>query len=106
MLMALTDVMAPVGFDSARLDGLGLGNFFNLRSAVLGKARREGGWNVVEHKSRPVRSLIPAGSVWYCDVIDPESMKQALKKSQGCLRIGEETAIGRGMLAVCLWKKN
>jgi len=69
-------------------------------SAVLGKSIREGGWDLVKGQSRPVVSLIPAGSVWFCEVIKGDPTKL-----QGC-KIGIETALGRGELAVGKWENN
>ncbi len=67
-------------------------------SAALGKPQREGGWNLAQHKPRALRSLVPAGSVWFCEVLDsgdPSVLHGA--------KIGEETALGRGELAVGVW---
>jgi CRISPR-associated protein Cmr3 len=69
-------------------------------SAVLGKSIREGGWDLVKGESRPVISLIPAGSVLFCEVIEGDPTKL-----QGC-KIGIETALGRGELAVGKWEDN
>lgn len=67
-------------------------------SGVLGKSQREGGWNLAEGKPRALRSLVPAGSVWFCEVIegDPSTLHG--------IKIGEETALGRGELAVGIWQ--
>lgn len=40
-----------------------------LHSAALGKAAREGGWDLLHQQPRPVVSLIPAGSVYFCTVM-------------------------------------
>lgn len=72
-----------------------------LHSAVLGKAAREGGWDLLNQKPRPVKSLIPAGSVYFCTVTgDPKAAVDALHGQH----IGNETALGRGQLAVGFWK--
>ena len=69
-------------------------------SAVLGKPQREGGWNLAKNQSRPLRSLVPAGSVWFCEVLNgnPQTLHGH--------KVGEETALGRGELAVGLWKSS
>ncbi|HIE41473.1 MAG TPA: type III-B CRISPR module-associated protein Cmr3, partial [Candidatus Aenigmarchaeota archaeon] len=45
-----------------------LGIDLTVHSAIIGKAQREGGWDMANHKPRPVTSLIPAGSLYYCTV--------------------------------------
>jgi len=66
-------------------------------SAVLGKSIREGGWDLVNGQSRAVVSLVPAGSVWFCEVIsgDPTALHGH--------KIGKDTELGRGELAVGKW---
>ncbi|MGH8458432.1 MAG: type III-B CRISPR module-associated Cmr3 family protein, partial [Nevskiales bacterium] len=39
-----------------------------VHCAVVGKALREGGWDLAAPGPRPVQSLIPAGSSYYCTV--------------------------------------
>jgi len=39
-----------------------------LRAAVIGKALREGGWDLAQQKPRDVVSLVPAGSCYYFTV--------------------------------------
>ena len=69
-------------------------------SAVLGKPQREGGWNLAKNQSRPLRSLVPAGSVWFCEVLDgnPQTLHGH--------KVGEEIALGRGELAVGFWQSS
>lgn len=71
-----------------------------LHSAVLGKAVREGGWDLLNKKPRPVQSLIPAGSVYFCTVAG--DVQAAVKALHGC-HIGHHTALGRGELAIGFW---
>ena len=71
-----------------------------LHSAVLGKAVREGGWDLLNKKPRPVQSLIPAGSVYFCTV--QGDVQAAVKTLHGC-HIGQHTALGRGELAIGFW---
>ncbi|MDM8565355.1 type III-B CRISPR module-associated protein Cmr3 [Candidatus Halobeggiatoa sp. HSG11] len=67
-------------------------------SSVLGKSIQEGGWDLVKKQSRAVVSLVPAGSVWFCEVISGDPTKLHGKK------IGKDTAFGRGELAVGKWE--
>ena len=71
-----------------------------LHSVVLGKAVREGGWDLLNQRPRPVKSLIPAGSVYFCSVVG--DIKTAIEKLHGA-HIGLDTALGRGELAIGLW---
>jgi CRISPR-associated protein Cmr3 len=73
----------------------------SIITAVLGKAIREGGWNLRKNCPRPLKSLVPAGSVWFCQVKD--NLASAIDKLYG-FQIGKETALGRGELIAGIWK--
>ncbi|MDD5034703.1 MAG: type III-B CRISPR module-associated Cmr3 family protein [Methylococcaceae bacterium] len=72
-----------------------------ILSAVIGKTMREGGWDLANHRSRPASSLIPAGSVFFCTV--EGDARDAVEALQGN-KIGYETELGRGELAVGYWE--
>lgn len=85
-----------------------------LHCAIMGKPVREGGWDLVNNSPRAVRSLVPAGSVFYLTV-DKEggigavllalSGKQIPEKpTEG--QENEAYALGRGLVAVGLWPEN
>jgi CRISPR-associated protein Cmr3 len=76
------------------------GVVLTIQSAVLGKSQREGGWDMQRHQSRPAVSLVPAGSVFFCKVAG--DLQQAAEKLHG-QKIGNETTLGRGELAVGYW---
>ena len=83
------------------LNGIAL----ELHGAVTGKALREGGWDMAKHQPRPVTSLIPAGSVFFCTVKDGNTAA-AIKAlhNQHIQQIGTHlTAYGYGHLAVGIW---
>jgi CRISPR-associated protein Cmr3 len=71
-----------------------------LRCAVLGKTQREGGWDLHKHRSRAAVSFIPAGSVYFCEA--EGDLLQVAKQLNG-IKIGNETKMGRGELAVGFW---
>jgi len=75
-----------------------------IHCAVIGKAQREGGWNIAENKPIDVKTIIPAGSIYYCKV-DDGNIDNAVK-SLHLKKIGADNALGRGQIAVGLWKNN
>lgn len=72
-----------------------------ITTAVLGKAIRQGGWDLYQHASIPARSLAPAGSVFFCECENPV---EAVKKinSSDCF-IGGDNALGFGELVAGYW---
>lgn len=96
----------PQGFESVPLSngqdvwqGTIEGIAITVESVVMGKAHREGGWNLQANKPRPVNSLLPAGTAWFCRTDQPQAL---LKKLHGqCL--GKQTAYGRGQVLLGIW---
>lgn len=72
-----------------------------LHAAVIGKAQREGGWDMAERRPRVVQSLIPPGSCYYCTVNEGK-IEDAIDAVRGAY-IGEDNALGRGLIACALW---
>ena len=70
-----------------------------IHAACLGKPVREGGWDLARNVPRAVAPLVPAGSVWFCTLDDP-----AKAASLHGARIGKDTSLGRGELAVGTWQ--
>lgn len=75
----------------------------NLQGAVIGKSIRDGGWDMAKHQPRDDRSLLPAGSVFFCEV-DNVSITDATEKLQG-KQLGELQKYGYGQIAVGIWNK-
>ena len=80
-----------------------------IHCAVIGKVLREGGWDLRNKQAKPVRSLIPAGSVFYCTV--QGDIKTALEK----LQISQidpdnkdslDNQSGRGLFTAGFWFKH
>ena len=63
-------------------------------SACVGKAVREGGWDYKKRKPKPLKSLVPAGSVYF--------VKGDIAKLE--THIGNRTAFGYGEIAVGTWE--
>jgi CRISPR-associated protein Cmr3 len=96
----------PPGFTAAERDGVRVwrgeinGVALIIECAVIGKPSREGGWDLATEQPRPVKSLIPAGSVYFCTVAgDAPAAARALQGQ----RIGHQRALGRGELAIGTW---
>jgi len=75
-----------------------------LHSAVIGKAQREGGWNMAIRAPRPAESLVPAGSAYYCTV-DNGNHAEAIAALHG-KQIGSDQNLGRGIIFCGLWQQN
>ena len=103
------DGWLPFDFREQEKNGLSVwkgrvaGVDLTLHAAVIGKARREGGWNMAEKKPRSVFSLIPAGSCYY--VTTEQDRAEAIHKLHGT-RIGREQELGRGLIACGIWNNN
>lgn len=72
-----------------------------LHGAVTGKALREGGWDMAKHAPRAVSSFIPAGSLFFCKLIN--SHAQAAIEALHDQHIGTLTEYGYGHVAVGVW---
>ncbi len=72
-----------------------------LHTAITAKAHREGGWDLLNHKPKPVKSYIPPGSVFYCSSF--EKLEDIVGNLHG-KQIGGEQKLGRGKTAVGAWK--
>jgi CRISPR-associated protein Cmr3 len=74
-----------------------------LHCAIIGKTVREGGWDLQNRQPKPVRSFIPAGSVFYCTVDAGDITQLGQQINQ---QIDLDKALGRGLFAVCPWFSN
>ncbi len=97
----------PDGFTNMQKEGVDCwqGNIngiaLTLACATIGKAHREGGWNIEKRAARDVESFVPAGSSYYCTVDkgDIAAAINALHNQQ----IGQYTTLGRGQLVVGIY---
>lgn len=71
-----------------------------LVCAVIGKAQREGGWDMVHAAPRAVENLVPAGSCYFFECLDDAANLIGLLAG---LQIGQDTQWGRGEVAVGTW---
>ncbi|MBS9781638.1 MAG: type III-B CRISPR module-associated protein Cmr3 [Gammaproteobacteria bacterium] len=78
-----------------------LGEKITIISAITGKPTRIGGWDMVKHKSLPVRGFIPAGSCWYIETDSKEYAQRIVDTLHGqFLTTGNDRALGYGQLFV------
>lgn len=84
--------------------GIVKGISLTVHSAVIGKAQREGGWDLLSQEPRATQSLIPAGSSYFCTV-DNHDIATAIQTLHGH-SIGEDQQLGRGRIVCGLWKLN
>ena len=75
------------------------------KSLLAGKVQRVGGWDMAANKPRPVKSLVPAGSVFFCSVENSNDVQAAINALHN-QRIGDFTEYGYGHLAVGVWDDN
>ena len=73
-----------------------------IEAAVIGKAHREGGWDMQNHQPHPVKSYIPAGSAWFCRLTKNHDW-QTLKQQLHGQSIGNDSAFGRGQILIGHW---
>lgn len=95
----------PAGFVPVQHDGIdcwegeiaGVG--LRLYTVACQRPLREGGWDMASHQSRPVESLLPAGSALFVELLgDQPGGLQALHH----LTTGSGAALGRGQLVAGL----
>ena len=73
-------------------------------SACLDRPQRVGGWDSLKRSSLPLRSLLPPGSVLFCD--GPKRGQDAGKAQFEIIRLGARQNWGFGLAAVGSWPKN
>lgn len=73
-------------------------------SACLDRPQRVGGWDSLARSSLPLRSVLPPGSVLFCEL--PERGRDAVEAEFGTIRLGARKNWGFGLAAVGSWPKN
>lgn len=72
-----------------------------LESACIGKPVREGGWDYAKRQSKPLKSLVPAGSSYFVSITGDITQTITALHAK---KIGNRTEFGYGEIAVGLWK--
>ncbi|MCG3733754.1 type III-B CRISPR module-associated Cmr3 family protein [Vibrio cincinnatiensis] len=83
------------------LAGIGL----KMVSCVLPRAERLGGWDQKLKKPKPLISLASAGSLYYCELLNPKEQLLTPQLLQHLQQnpVGSDTSLGYGRLLVGLW---
>lgn len=72
-------------------------------SACLDRPLRIGGWDSLAHQPLALRSVLPPGSVLFCTIDDPQSLRGAVQVAPGWPQIGERQHWGFGVVALGTW---
>ena len=82
------------------LDALG-----NARvvSACLDRPQRIGGWDSLNRRPLPLRSVLKPGSVLFCEIPCPVHFEAALGEGDGLVRIGRRQEWGFGLATLGIW---
>lgn len=75
------------------------GSSLELVCVAAPRPAREGGWSLSNHQPEDMRSLVPAGTCWYCTTTDAGAAA-ALHGKQ----LGDDLQLGRGQIFVGTWK--
>ncbi len=99
-LVALT----PLDIAEHATPGGTLTDFAGVRivSACLDRPQRIGGWNSLERRPLPMRSVLPPGSTLFCEIPDPRRFEAAVAAA-GLPHIGSRTKWGFGLVAPGVW---
>ena len=74
-------------------------------SACLDRPQRIGGWDSLNRRPLPLRSVLPAGSTLFCETDDPAATAMAIKSGDGVMRLGQHQEWGFGLVAPAVWPK-
>ena len=72
-------------------------------SACLNRPQRIGGWDSLGRRPLPLRSLLPPGSVLFCEVNEPRRFIEAIVMRDGLVRLGSRQRWGFGVAALGTW---
>ena len=75
-------------------------------SACLSRSQRIGGWDSLARRPLPLRSVLPPGSVLFCEDFEPGSLQDAVESTRanhGILKVGTRQQSGFGLVALGIW---
>ena len=102
-LIALSplDIDADIAAGARALDALGGAR---VVSACLDRPARVGGWNSLARRPLPMRGVLPAGSVLFCETENPPAARDAIAAGGGLVRVGARRKWGFGLAACAAWR--
>ena len=96
--------LSPLDIDHAVIRGerplAGLGDARAI-SACLNRPQRIGSWDSLAHRPLPLRSVLPPGSVLFCEI--PERARDTMLANGGMTRLGKRPEWGFGLVALGVW---
>ena len=95
--------LSPVDLDEDALFGrrtLDTPVGYRVVSACLDRPQRVGGWDSLMRRPLPTRSVLPPGSVLFCE---RSTRDQIEEESDGMVRVGRRQEWGFGLAAIGVW---
>ena len=75
-------------------------------SAAMDRPLRIGGWDSFSRSPLPMRSVLPPGSVLFCEVNDPAQLQLPDTAEAGLVRLGQRQEWGFGLAALGAWPRS
>lgn len=98
--------LSPLDLEEAIYPGQWLAKpLDNVRiiSACLNRPQRIGGWDSLARRPLPLRSVLPPGSVLFCEADEPRRFAEAVTVGDGRSRTGARQRWGFGLVALGVW---
>ena len=101
-LIALSPLDVEEGVQAGKkpLDDLG---GLRVVSACLDRPQRVGGWDSLTRRPLPLRSVLPPGSVLFCEIADAMRFEAAFDRNNGWVQVGSRQELGFGLVAPGVW---
>lgn len=74
--------------------------------ACLDRPQRIGGWDSLARRPLPLRSVLPAGSVLFCEGAAPERLRDVITTGRRLARVGARRPLGFGLAALGAWPRD
>ena len=74
--------------------------------ACLDRPLRIGGWDSLARRPLPLRSVLPPGSVLFCEGAAPERLRDVITTGGRLARVGARQSLGFGLAALGAWPRN
>ncbi len=101
-LVALTPLELPQDICVGNQPMEALGNA-RVVSACLDRPQQVGGWDSLERRPLPLRSVLPPGSTLFCELGEPERFNEVVSAKNGLAHVGLRQEWGFGLVAPGVW---